>query len=102
MKPLPDPTSWGPFDPNDPRDAACERERQAFTAYTLKRVQKKPRTGSDDSAIIVGALSSIVQVLFATYGNVEPPGEARQGLHDALDALWVQTAAIKLPGETVQ
>ncbi|NIJ07192.1 rRNA maturation protein Nop10 [Sphingomonas vulcanisoli] len=93
-----DVSNWAPFNPSDPHDAMCERERQAFTAYTLKRLQKCPKTGSDETAIWTGGLMSIVQIIFAQHENL-PPEAARDALHQALDFAWLQCSTIFPPAE---
>ena len=93
-----DTSDWGPFDPNSVTDQMCERERLAFTQYTLKRVKKKPQTGSDDAAIVIGGFISLVQVCFATHGNA-PPDKAREALHEMLDFAWLQVASMATPAE---
>jgi hypothetical protein len=96
-----DTSGMGPFDPMDPNDAACEAERKAFTDFTLKRSRLKARTGHEDAAIMIGGISSIVQIAFAIHGNF-PPDTAREALHRVLDFLWLQTASIATSGETRQ
>lgn len=88
-----DTSDWGPFDPNDPSDAMCERERLAFTEYTIKRLKKMERTGSDQSAIWTGAMMSIVQMAYAIHAGT-PPDAAREALHQVLDFAWIQCATI--------
>ncbi|WP_230781541.1 hypothetical protein [Sphingomonas sp. Leaf37] len=86
-----DTSNWGPFDPQDVHDAMCERERLAFTEYLVKRLKKMPRTGSDQPAIMVGAIMAIVQLSYAIHGN-EPTDAVREGLHKTLDFAWLQCA----------
>jgi len=93
-----DTSDWGAFDPNSASDAMCERERLAFTAYTLKRLKKSPRTGSDEAAIWTGAIMAIVQVAYAMHGN-NPPDSARDALHQTLDFAWLQCAGMALDRE---
>lgn len=90
-----DTASWGPFDPTSATDAMCERERHAFNLYLLKRIQKAPKTGSDEKAILVGALMAITSLCYAMQGNA-PPDSARDQLHDALDYCWLQCAGMMM------
>lgn len=96
-----DTSDWKPFDPNSADDQQCERERVAFTHYTLKRLQKKARTGSDDAAIFVGGIMSIVQVVYAMHDN-QPSEDARESLHKTLDFAWLQCAGMALSGGDMQ
>lgn len=84
-----DTSNWGEFDPSNPQDAICERERHAFTQYTLSRLRKAPKTGADEAAILVGTVMAIVQLAFASHDNM-PPDTAREGLHNAIDFAWLQ------------
>jgi hypothetical protein len=88
-----DTSGWGPFDPASATDAMCERERLAFTEYTLKRLKKMPRTGSDESAIWIGAVMSLVQVAYAMHSDT-PSEAARQAIHDSVDFAWLQCAGM--------
>lgn len=88
-----DTAGWGPFDPQNVQDAMCERERLAFTEYMIKRLKKMPRTGSDEPAILVGAIMAIVQLSYATNDNA-PTDAAREGLHKTLDFSWLQCASM--------
>lgn len=90
-----DTSGWGPFDPNDTRDASCERERHAFTEHMLRRLRKAPKTGSDEAAILTGALMAIAQLSWAMHDN-EPPESARDALHDAIDFSWLQCAGMAM------
>jgi hypothetical protein len=100
-RPYPDTTGWGPFDPCNAADASCERERRAFTEFMIKRLRKQPKTGSDDTAILIGGMVSIVQVIFAGHAG-HPPEEAREAMHKTFDFAWLQCAALLAEGETVQ
>ncbi|WP_404711541.1 hypothetical protein [Sphingomonas sp. MMS24-J13] len=86
-------SGWGQFDGSNPTDAMCERERQAFTQYTLKRLQKIPKTGSTQDAIWVGGVMAIVQMAYAVHAGA-PPESAREALHDVLDFAWLQCASM--------
>lgn len=88
-----DTSEWGAFDPKSLTDLMCERERTAFTHYTLTRLKKQAKTGSDDQAILVGALMAIVQIAFASHGN-EPQDHVRDSLHQAIDFCWLQVEAV--------
>lgn len=93
-----DTSDWGPFDGNDPHDVMCERERQAFSAYTFKRLQKMPKTGSDEAAIWTGGMMAIVQIIFALHAN-NPPDSARDAMQDALDFCWLLCSSMSpVPG----
>ena len=88
-----DTADWGPFNPASLTDQMCERERRAFTDYILTRLRKQPKTGSDDAAIWTGAMMAIVQLVYATNGNV-PSDNARDAIHKAIDFSWLQCASM--------
>ena len=90
-----DTSDWRPFDENSPTDAMCERERIAFTQYTLKRLKKIPKTGNDETSIWVGGMMAIVQMAYAMHGN-DPPDTVRDALHQTLDFAWLQCAGMTL------
>lgn len=89
---------WASFDPASATDAMCERERHAFTHYMIKRMNKQQKTGSDDQAILVGAVMAIVQMAFAMNGN-DPTDTTRGALHDALDYAWLQCVGMLADSE---
>ena len=76
-------------------DAICDRERAAFAHYTLKRVQKAPRTGADAASIYVGGIMALVQFAYAAHGG-NAPVDARARLHVALDFAWSECGALAL------
>lgn len=86
-----DTSSWGPFDPENPSDAMCERV--AFTEYTLKRLRKLPKTGSDEASIWIGGVMALVQVVYAMNGNA-PADSARDAIHSVIDFAWLQCAGM--------
>lgn len=88
-----DTSNWGTFDPTNVQDAICERERRAFTQYTLARLRKSPKTGADEQAILVGAVMAIAQLVYAMHDNA-PPDTARDALHDSFDLAWLQCAGM--------
>ena len=90
-----DTSDWGLFDPNHSGDLACERERTAFTQYTLKRLKKIEKTQTDEAAILIGGIMAIVQIIFAMNSN-NPPDQARDRMHDILDFAWLQCAGMAL------
>ncbi|MBB3875282.1 hypothetical protein [Sphingomonas aquatilis] len=90
-----DTSGWGPFNPNDAHDAACERERLAWTEHTLRRLRKAPKTGSTEEAIWTGGIMAIVQIAYAMHVNT-PPDSAREALHQALDFAWLQCASMAM------
>jgi len=95
-----DTSDWGPFNPNDPHDAMCERERLAFTQYVFKRVKKMPRTGSDEASIWIGGIMSIVEIIYAMHDNA-PPDAARESLHKVFDFAWLQCAGMAMDKESL-
>jgi hypothetical protein len=96
-----DTSGWGPFDPSSADDQMCERERVAFTAYTLKRLKKQARTCSDDKAIFVGGIMAIVQIVYAMHDN-QPSDAAREAIHQTLDFAWLQCAGIAMNRDDLQ
>lgn len=90
-----DTSDWGPFDPNSATDAMCERERVAFTEYTLKRLKKAPRIGSDSHAILVGAVMAITQLAYAAPQEAGSDS-ARDALHQMLDFAWLQCVGMAM------
>ena len=88
-----DTSDWGPFDPKDPADVMCERERHAFTEYLLRRLRKAPKTGSTEAEILTGAMMSIAQLAWAMHAG-SPPDRGREALHDTIDFCWLQCAGM--------
>ncbi len=96
-----DTADWSRFDPNSPADAACERERMAFTQYTLKRLRKIDRFGGDQAAIWIGGIMAMTQMVYAIHEN-RPTEDARERLHQIFDFAWLQCAAMSLDESDVQ
>ena len=81
-------SDWQPFGSHD-HDARCEQERRAFTRFTLDRLKRAERRGADEADIMVGMMMAMAQVAYANHDN-KPDDTVREGLHDALDAAWLQ------------
>jgi hypothetical protein len=88
------------FDPNDPNDAACERERKAFSNFILERMcgDESPES---TAPVLIGALMGVCAIVFANFDGV-PGDEQLAALHKAVDACWSQTAGIRRNGESIQ
>ena len=96
-----DTSTWGPFDPSSPTDAMCERERHAFTRYMIGRIRRAPKTGSDEAAILTGAVMAFVQLCWAQHDN-QPPDSARDALHNAVDFAWLQCVGMTRGHQDIQ
>lgn len=89
-----DTSNWGHFNDKDEWDAACERERLAFTDFMIRRMKKATTRGnSNEAAIITGSIMAIVQVPYAVHDGV-PPDAARDALHGSLDFAWLMCATM--------
>lgn len=89
-----DTTNWGPFDDKDEWDAACERERLAFSDFMIRRMHKATRRGnSNEAAIITGGIMAVVQIPYAVHDGV-PPDAARDALHQSLDFAWLMCGSM--------
>ncbi len=87
-RPLPDTDDWGAFGTGD-RDHQCDAERLAFNKFFHERLVGSVLRGHMQEDIYVGAMTAIVQLVFAMY-DMNPSETEREQMHQVLDFCWLQ------------
>lgn len=83
---------WGAFGTGE-RDHIIDRERRAWSFFSIDRMKKGARRGVTPEDVFTGGLTALVQILFARMDDMKPSEDDRQKMHQALDYVWLNVEA---------
>jgi hypothetical protein len=91
------PEELGPFDPNDPHDMACDKERREFGLFIARRMSKAATRHADlaperqVTAVLAGAFVAAVGAFKASDADTSPMSEdQKDALRTLLEFAFVQ------------
>lgn len=88
-----DTSDWRAFGTFD-RDQVIDRERRAWSHFSVDRIRKGARKGVTPTDVFTGGVYALVQILFAQHDNCMATEEDRQKMHQMFDFAWLQAEAM--------